>query len=105
VSASPLFVVKRLLLQRRGRGGVPYSETFDIFFCERIENCADSPGFFDATTLQCSKDAGLFYNDTDDDWDTVHYFDYTVDSPDYHAAVNDYDLKTVLLADHQQVKT
>jgi hypothetical protein len=57
------------------------------------------------TTLQRSKDAGLFYHDTDDDWDTVHYFDYTVDSPDYRVAANDYDFKAVLLADHQQVKT
>ncbi len=41
----------------------------------------------------------------DDNWDNVHYFDYTVDFPDYYAAVNDYDLKAVLLADYQQVKT
>jgi hypothetical protein len=86
------------LLQRRGRGSVPYCETFDIFFRERLDHCADSPD--DATTLQRSKDAGLFYHDTDDDWDTVHYFDYTVDSPDYHAAANDYDLKAGFLANH-----
>ncbi len=56
-------------------------------------------------TLQRSKDAGpFFYNGTDDDWDTVHYFDYTVDSPDYHVAANDYDFKAGFLADHQQVK-
>jgi hypothetical protein len=103
VSASPLCVVKRLLLQGRGRGSVPYRETFDFFFCERIKNCADS--HIDTTTLQRSKNAGPFFNDTDDNRDIVHYFDYTIDFPDYHAAVNDYDLKAVLLADYQQVKT
>ncbi len=56
------------------------------------------------TPLQRTKDAGPDndYN-TDDDWDIVYYFDYTVDSPDDYAAVNDYDFKAVLLADHQQV--
>jgi hypothetical protein len=58
----------------------------------------------DATTLQRTKDAGLFDYDTDDDWDTVHFFDYTVDSPDDHAAANDYDLKAGFPANHQQVK-
>jgi hypothetical protein len=96
-------VVKRLLLQRRGRGSVPYRETFDFFFCERIKHCADS--HLDATTLQRSKDAGPFFNNTDDYMDNVHYFDYTVDFPDDYAAVNDYYLKAVLLADHQQVET
>jgi hypothetical protein len=28
----------------------------------------------------------------DDDWDNVHYFDYTVDFLDHNAAVNDHDL-------------
>jgi hypothetical protein len=89
-----------LLLQRRGRRGVPFRETFDIFFCERIKHCADSPD--DATTLQRTQDAGPD-NDytTDDDWDIVYYFDYTVDSPDDHASANDYDSKVVFLADHQ----
>jgi hypothetical protein len=41
----------------------------------------------------------------DDDWDIVYYFDYTVDFPDYYVAAIDYDLKTVLLANRQQVKT
>jgi hypothetical protein len=91
------------LLQRRGRGSVPYRETFDFFFCERIKHCADSPD--DATTFPRTKDAGPFYHDTDDDWDIVHYFDYTVDSPDNHAAANDYDFKAGFLANHQQVKT
>ncbi len=66
----------------------------------KIENSPD-----DATTFQRSKDARLFYHDTDDNRDIVHYFDYTVESPDYHAAANDYDSKAVFLADHQQVKT
>ena len=68
-------------------------------FVNGSKNCADSP--IDATTLQRTQNDGSLH----DDWDIVHYLDYTVDFPDYHAAVNDYDLKAVLLADHQQVKT
>ncbi len=55
--------------------------------------------------LQRPKDAGPDndYN-TDDDWNIVHYFDYTVDSQDDNAAVNDYNSKAGFLADPQQVK-
>jgi hypothetical protein len=93
-----------LLLQRRGRRGVPFRETFDIFFGERIKHCADSPD--DATTLQLTQDAGHDNDYTaDDDWDIVYNFDYTVDSSDDYTAVDDFDQEAVLLADHQQVET
>jgi hypothetical protein len=77
------------LLQRRGRRGVPFRETFDLFFRERIKRCADSPD--DATTLQRTQDAG-HDNDytTDDDWDIVYFFDYTVDPSDDNAATDVY---------------
>jgi hypothetical protein len=92
------------LLQRRGRRGVPFCETFDIFFRERIKHCADSSD--DATTLQRTQYAGHDNDYTaDDDWDIVYYFDYTVDSPNDYAADNDFDQEAVFLADHQQVET
>ncbi len=80
-------------------------ETFDIFFRERFEYCADSPD--DATPLQRTKDAGPdnAYN-TDDGWDIVHYFDYTVDSQDdNNAAADDYDFQAGFFTESQQVKT
>ncbi len=96
--------VKHLLLQRRVRRGEPFRETFDIFFCERIKHCADSPD--DATTLQRTQDAGHDNDFTaDDDWDIVYNFDYTIDSPDDYAAADDFNQEAILLADYQQVET
>jgi hypothetical protein len=91
------------LLQRRGRGGVPFRETFDLFFREQFKHCADSPD--DATTLQRTQDAG-HDNDypADDDSDIVYYFDYTVDSDD-NVTADDFDQEAIFLANHQQVKT
>ncbi len=60
----------------------------------------------DATPLQRTKDAGPDndYN-TDDGWDIVYYFDYTVDSQDDdNAAADDYDFQAGFLTDSQQVK-
>ncbi len=56
--------------------------------------------------LQRTKDAGpdSDYN-TNDDWDIVYYFDYTVDSQDNNVAANNYNFKAGFLADSQQVKT
>jgi hypothetical protein len=91
------------LLQRRGRGGVPFRETFDLFFREQFKHCADSPD--DATTLQRTQDAG-HDNDypADDDSDIVYYFDYTVDSSDDNVTADDFDQEAIFLANHQQVK-
>jgi hypothetical protein len=91
------------LLQRRGRRGVPIRETFDLFFCERIKHCADS--LDDATTLQRTQDAGHDNDFTsDDDWDIVYNFDYTIDSSDDYTAADDLNQEAILLADYQQVE-
>ncbi len=91
------------MLQRRGRRGVPFRETFDLFFRERIKYCADSPD--NETTLQRTQDAG-HDNDytTDNDGDIVYNFDYTIDSSDDYAAADDFNQEAILFADYQQVK-
>jgi hypothetical protein len=92
------------LLQRRGRGSVPFRETFDLFFRERFKHCADSPD--DATTLQRTQDAGHDDDYTaDNDLDIVYNFDYIVNPSDDNVTANNFDQEAILLANNQQVKT